>query len=56
MGSLSKKTKAKRDMRDAKLTAKRQKEKQKKLTKKDKFFEVRKKYCLYMRNTCKQKS
>ena len=41
MGSLSKKTKARRDMRDARLTAKRQKDEQKKLAKKDKIVVVK---------------
>lgn len=41
MSSLSKKTKARRDMRDAKLTANRQKNEQKKLAKKDKIVLVK---------------
>ena len=41
MGSLSKKTKARRDMRDARLTAERQKDEQKKLAKKDKIVVVK---------------
>ena len=41
MSSLSKKTKARRDMRDAKLATKRQKDEQKKVAKKDKIVFVK---------------